>query len=807
MGFTADLLHALRQLGRRPLLMLLAVLPLGLSIAALSALYAIVEASLLGPMPGIDDTRGTLVEIGRGDGLDTVSWPGFKSAQREVQSFDDLYAWSLLPVNLRADSAPGSRRALGMMVSGGYFATLGVRAAHGRLLDASDEDAGPRAPRVVLGHAAFERLLGGDPARVGSSVFINGHAYVVVGVAEPRFRGHIVLLSPDVFLPLTVQPLAQPSNGAGLLQDAGASWMTMGGRLREGVDLATGAAELAAISPRVEGLRRDDGVQETLKLAPLRALPRELATPLVGMSGVLGALVLVVLLVACTNVAGWLLARGEARLAELGVRMALGASRLRILRLLLAEAVLVALLALALALAGVHGLLGLLPRIALPAPFPIVLQVPLTAGVLLFALAATAFTVLAAGLLPALRVSGAVRGFGAGARSTRRTRLRDGMVAGQVALTAFLLVGAGLFANALHKSQRVDIGFDPRGLFNADLDLEPSGYDEARQQDVLAAVLERVRALPGVEQAALARVVPLTLNQMSLGVVVDDDPSRELFSPSANLVSPAYFATLGVSLAGREFTPADRAGAQDVVVINRRLAQHLFGTTDAVDRSFRYGGRENPRTLRVVGVADDGRYASWHENPEPFMWLPLAQWPSAQLNLVVRSALPHAQAARDIAGAVSAVDPDLPLPQVHDMRDSVALSILPQRIATLGAGVAGALGLLLAALGLYGLLAQYVAARTREIGVRLSLGATPTRVARDVAWRGARLVLAGLLLGLAGASGLAVAAQSLLFGVAAGDLLPFAVAALAVLCCAVLACLGPARRAAATTPAAALRAD
>jgi predicted permease len=807
MGMLRDLHQALRNLAHRPLLLLLAVLPLGLSIAALSTLFAVAQSTLVGTMPGIDPGRGTLVEIGREARLDSLSWPDLQGLARESRSLEAVYGWHLLPVNARTEDARGTTRGLGILVSGRYFEALGVRAGHGRLLGAADDVVDDTAPRVVLSHVAFTRLLGGDPRRLGEPLVINGHAYAVVGVTEPAFRGHIAVLEPDFYIPLTLQPLAQPSNGAELLVSPEASWLSVGGRLREGVDPATAAAELAAISARLEGLRRADGRHETLGMAPLRALPAELVGPLAGFTALLAVLVGLVLLVACSNVAGWLLARGESRLPELGVRVALGASRGRILRLLLAESALVAAGAALLAVAGARALLSLLPAIDLPAPFPLRFEVPLDGAVVVFAAATALLTLLVAGLVPALRVAAAARAAGTGVRATRRSRAREGLVVAQVAFTAFLLVGAGLFAHSLVKSQQVAIGFEPRGLLNADLDLEPSGYAEDRQQAVLSAVLARVRELPGVADAALARVVPLTLNQMSYGVVVDDAPPERMLSPSMNIVSPDYFRTLRIPLQGREFNDADRAGADGVVVVNRVLAERLFGGADALGRTFRYGSPDSPRTLRVVGVAGEGRHASWHEAPEPFLWLPLAQWPAAQLNLLVRSDLPQDAVARAITGAVAAVDPELPLPQVHAMTDTIALSILPQRIAALAATALGALGLLLASLGLYGLLAQFVASRTREIGVRLSLGATPRRVAGDVAWRGARLALFGLLLGLCGASALAVAAESILFGVDAGDAWPFVAAALAILACIALACVGPARRAAATLPAEALRQD
>lgn len=801
---STDIAHAARQLLARPLLLALAVLPLAVAIATLAVLTAIVQATLTGPMPGIARDPGTLVELGRGENLDTLSWPDVQALETGTRSFTHVYAWRLLPVNARRPDTVGSTRALGMLVSGDYFGALGVRALHGRLLGAEDIAAGTSAPSAVISAAAFARLYDGDPARLVEPLIINGHAHRVLGVVDPGFTGHVVALAPDYWLPITLQPLVMREGGAELLGSHEARWVAAGGRLAAGIDTETARAELAAVSPRLPGAGPAD---ETLQLAELRAVPAGFAGALGAFLGLLAALGVAVLLVACTNVAGWLLARSHARAPEFGMRMALGASRVRIVMLVLGEAAFVALLATALAVAAVPVLLSLLRTIALPAPFPVSLVVPFDAPGVLMTCALGVAALFAAGIVPALRVPASARMHAAGARATRSSRMRDGLVVGQVALTTLLLIGTGLLGHALHKARSVDVGFQVDGLVNADLDLGPRGYEPERAQQVAADVLAGLRARPGIEAAALARVLPLTMSSMSLGVVVDGAPPERALSPSVNVVSAGWFETLGIPVLGRGFADTDDAGREDVAVINRQLAQRLFGDGEAIGRSFRYGEVDAPRTLRVVGVAGEGRYASWHEDPEPFLYLPLAQWPVSELNVVARTTLPTADAGSALAAAMLAVDPDLPRPQVHAMTDTVALSLLPQRMAGLVSGVLGALGLLLAALGLYALVAQHVSARTREIGVRLSLGASPSRIAREVAGRGARLLGAGAVLGLLLAVGLARVAEGALFGVDAGDGLAF-VAALAVLAAiGMAACLVPARRAAAIEPSVALRQD
>jgi putative ABC transport system permease protein len=803
----SELRSAARQLSRRPLLLLLAVVPLALSIGVLSALFALVNGILLRPAAGIDVAQGQLVEIGRGEQLDTLSYPLFEDLARAATSVEAVFGWKILPVNVRAGGSGASTRALGMLVSGQYFEALGVRATQGRLLTPADDAAGTTAPRVVLSHLAFERMLGGDPARLSQPIMINGQAYAIVGVAEPTFRGHIALLAPDYYLPITLKALAQPSSPRDLLSNRGSSWVQLGARLTAQRSIEDARTELRALAERIEaGAGPGHDVPDVL-VEPLRAVPNTLTAGLATFTGLLAALTAAVLLVACSNVAGWLLARGESRLTELGLRMALGASRLRILGLLLAEAVVVAALAGSLAVFGARALLGLLPAIDIPAPFPVSIAVPFDTPVMVFALLATAVSVLAAGLAPALRISRALRAMTTGARVTRRSRARELLVCAQVALTVLLLSGAGLFAVALQKSQAIEIGFDPRHLANADLDLEPSGYSSERQQALLTTILDRIRATPGVQAAALANLVPLTLSRMSFGAVVDDRSPEDALSPSVNVVSPGYFDAMGIALHGRDFATSDRLDGEGVVVINRRLAERLFGAEDPIGRTFRYGSVEDARTLRVIGVAADGRYASYQESPEAFMYFALAQYPTARLNLMLRSALPAATLEAAIAAAVTATDPELPPPPLHAMRDSVALSLLPQRIAALIAGVLGGLGLLLAGLGLYALMAQFVAARTREIGVRLSLGATPARVATQVARRGGRLIIAGVGIGLVGALALSQLAQSMLLGIDADSVLTVCAAALVVMAVGIAACVGPARRAARIEPVVALRHD
>ena len=802
-----DLRHGLRTLLARPGFALVTILTLGLAIAAHTTLFGIVHALLLSPVRGIA-AADRLVEIGstRGGGLDTISYPDYVDFAA-ARSFDGMFAYSLDPLNVTTSG--DARRALGLLVTGSYFPTLRVQPALGRLLVPSDDSAA--APAVaVASHAAWRKYFNADPGAIGHTLSINGHVFTLVGVAAPEFQGHIAVLAPEFYLPLHARALLREGSGD-LLSERKSLWLMAGGRLRDGVDIAQAQTELSTILQRLETQYGSGEREAGIGVAALRGVPTAVRGPLGAFSGLLFVMVGMVLLVACVNVAGLLIARGEARRPEIALRFALGASRGRVMFQLFAENLLLALAA------GVLGVLlaswwrELLLRIDLPTPFPISPRIPFDGAVLGFALALTGVTALLFGALPTLRASRqapATGGALVAPRSVRAgSRLREALVVAQLALTLVLLIGSGLFVRALQRAAAIDIGFDVNHVVSADFDLEPSGYDAAHRARLQGALLERVRAVAGVQQAALAAVLPLSFNRMVLGCVHGNGLGEDELCPEVNAVSDGFFATLGMPVRGRGFDTHDVGGAAGVAVVNETLAQRLAAGGDALGRSFAYGEDQDARTLTVVGVVADGKYASLGEERRPFLFLPLAQSPSAQASLLIRSSEDSPALARALAAAVHDVDRSLPVAQTHPLADTLALSLLPQRIAGLVGGALGVLGLLLAAIGLYGLIAFHVASRTREIGIRLSLGAAPRRVLHEVLWRGGRLIGIGLVIGEALGIGAAVLVSGLLFGARASDALAFAAAGLVLGLVALPACYVPARQAVCIEPALALRHD
>jgi predicted permease len=778
-----DLRYAVRSLIAKPGFTLVAVLTLALGIGANTTLFGIVNALLLSPVRGIG-TPEQVVELGRtraGQGFDTISYPDFRDyAAGTKDSFDGMFAYSLEALNVSSGGEP--QRALGFLVSEEYFSTLRTRAFRGRLLAAVDDGDGNSQAVAVASYGAWQKYFGGDEGVVGKAVSVNGRSFTLIGVAAPEFHGHVAVLSPDFYLPLHQRSfLRQDSHD--LFGERRSLWLLAGGRLKDGVSVDQAQVELSTIAKRLTTTYPNGDKDAGISIAPLRGVPTSLRGPLIAFSGLLFAMIGAILLVGCVNVAGMLIARGESRRHEIAMRFVLGANRRRIVGQLLAESFLLS------ALAGVSGILlanwwrGLIVLINLPTPYPVSLDVPLGWPVLVFALVLTFVTAMLFGLLPALRVSSRTpRQSGALSSSQivgRGTRLRETLVVAQITLTLVLLIGAGLFMRALQRAAAIDVGFDVQHVLSADFDLTPSGYGNDKRAQLQERLLEQVKAIPGVTHAALAALVPLSFSMMDFGCVRGEGRAEHELCPNTNLVTDGFFATLGTSVRGRAIDATDISGGPDVCVVNETLARRLTPNDDAIGRSFAYGEGKEIRTL--------------------------TQWPLASTSVLVKTDLPVAEFSRQMRVTLKALDGSLPAPQVHPLQDTLAMSLLPQRIAGLVAGVLGGLGLLLAAVGLYGLVAFHVASRTREFGLKLALGATPARVLSEVLRRGVWLASIGLLAGTAIGGALSVLISSLLFGADGGDALAFVGAALLLGAVVLFACYLPALRAARTDPMVALR--
>ena len=804
-----DARYAARALGRTPLFTVTAVLSLAVGIGATTAIIALADALLLRAPAGIGAPE-RLVNVGRtqdGEGFDNFSYPTFADYRDGATTLSGLAAVQLEPLSLSLAGADGAEAVQGSIVSGNFFEVLRARPSLGRFfLDEEDAVPGER-PVVVLSHAFWHERFDADSAVVGRTIVLNGSSFTVVGVAAEGFRGPFAIV-PDLWAPvMSASLLGRPAD---LLTSRESVWLIAVGRLEPDVPLSLAQAELSGIAHRLATSYPGMNVGHGVRVAPASVFPGELRSVVGGFMALLLAVAALVLVIASTNVAGMLLARGAARRREIAVRLALGASRTRLVRQLVTESLLLFVLAGAagvlLARWLVTALMALVPRL----PVQLAVEPRLDGRVLIAALGVSLVCGLLAGLAPALQSTRpalvpTLKADGGG--SGRRLRLRSALLVAQIAFSMLLLVTAGLFARALVHAQRIDAGFDPHDVHIASLDLRLANYDEARGLALAATLLERSASLPGVRASALSAMLPLDGGGLGLGPIdvagVQPPDPRRGWNADWNVVSPDYFDVLRIPIvAGRAFTGADRAGAPDVAIVNETFAKRLWPGQDPVGRAF----RNEERTVTVVGVARDAKYRTLGETPRNFVYVPLAQRYFTRTTLLVRT-MPGAEVAAPIRRLVAGLDQALPILDQRSLEDFTATSLFPQRLALRVAGALGGVALLLAVLGIYGVTAYGVAQRTREIGIRVALGARSGSVLRLVLRQGLLLALTGVAVGTAASLGVTHLLRGLLYGLPATDPVAFAGAAALLGLAALLASWIPARRAASVDPMIALRAE
>jgi predicted permease len=804
-----DLRYALRSLQKTPGFTAAVVLTLSLGIGANTAIFSMVNALLLRDLPHVRRTS-ELVLIGRtvnNEGFDTFSYPDYVDLRDQSQTLQGVAALSVVPVHVSGTGA--TERARGALVSANYFTVLGTSPAHGRFFAPDEGRPGNPVPAVVLSDGLWRRAFGGRADIVGQTIRINNHPFDVIGVAPPGFQGINRGDQLDVFLPLPAQPIATPEYGS-MLRMRDAVWLELFGRLRPGTLLAQVRTELEGFGRQLVAAFPDDKRDWGVAAAPTSGFDPAQEANIANFLRLLQGAVILVLAIACANVANLLLVRSAARGKELAIRASLGAGRGRIFRQLLTESVLLA------ALGGVGGLLlaywGSDVLRALPV-FSFAGGIDLTPDtrVLLFTLAVSVVAGVLFGLVPAIH---AVRSDlaielrqAAQAGRPRGARLRGALVVTQIAVSLVLLVAAGLLVRTLRNAYAVDPGFATDVLV-ARLDVGLQGYDEARGRRFYAQLLRELEALPGVRSASLALNLPFAggfdTRIDAQGALIDAEHRGH--RTDRNSVSPDYFNTMGITiLRGRGFTAQDGPTAPLVAVINEAVAERLWPGQDAVGKRFVriWGGPP----LEVLGVVRDAKYRSLFEERRLTFYQPLAQDYRAALVMHLRPTGDPMALVAPLQRAVATVDPDLPVYRVEPLDRRLAASLGQQRSGATLVGGFGALALVLAAVGLYGAVAYSAAQRTREFGVRIALGAQRPDVLRQVLREGLVLAIIGLSVGLAAAAALTRVLRSQLFGVTPTDPLSFALVALLLLVVAVTASLLPARRATRVDPMVALRSE
>ena len=793
-----DVRYAARRLRKSPGFALVAVGALTLGIGANTAIFSVVNSVLLRPLPYPEPEQ--LVQVW--ETRPRMNMPRTEVAPHEFlawagqsQSFRQLAANDSTEYNLTGRGEP--ERVTGALVTASYFPLLGVSPARGRAFLAEEDEPG-KENVVVLGHELWQSRFNSDPSVVGQSVSLDGVPCTVVGVMP---RGFSLPNGAELARPIAFSAADRAK--------AGSHFLNVYGRLKEGVTLAQAEGEMAAVAGRVEQDFGEANVGHRVVLVPLHEqVVGGARTALLVLLGAVG----LVLLIACANVANLLLARAAGRRREVAVRSALGASRWRIVRQLLAESLLLSALSgaagLLLAVWGVDLLVSLDPTGVQRAG-----EVTLDWRVLGFTLGLSLLTGLLFGLAPALQASKAdfnesLKEGGRSAQGLGRSRLRGALVVSEVALTLVLLVGAGLLVKSFRQLLAVESGLDPHGVLTMDVSLPRAKYAERQQiTSFYERLVEQAASLPGVEAAGAVSVLPLAGNDNSNFVQIEGrpplPPGQALRAGRRN-VSADYFRALGIRVKrGRAFSASDSNGAPPVVVINEAMARSFFAGEDPVGKRIRTGDRSP--WVEVVGVVGDVRHRGLDVDTRPEMFFPHPQAPSRQMTLAVRASGDPLALAGPLRERVRELDRDQPVGNVKTMETWVAESVASRRFSVLLLGVFACVAAGLAALGLYGVVSYSVAQRTHEIGLRVALGARPRDVLRLVIRQGMILTLLGTAVGLLAALALTRVMSGLLFGVGATDAATFVTVPLLLVAVALLACYLPARRATKVDPMVALR--
>src|SRR5580698_4312304 len=810
--FRQDLRGGVRMLRRSPGFTLLAVLCLTLGMGTNAAVFSAMEGVLFRPYPMVAHQERLMALVGTARGESEpngISWPDFLDLRKSSTLADEMFVSKIMGTTLslenRAETLPGS------IVSANYFDAIGVRPMLGRGF-LSGEDVGSNAhPVLVISYDLWHRLFKGDPEIVGKTQRLNGVVHTVVGVAPEGFHGTFVGWAMQFWVPASMEETFEA--GGYKLEDRDARWMETFVRLKDGVTRQQAQQEVTAIATRLAATYPETNRGRGMQLWALWQTPFNHARTLLPTLELMLVVGLFVLLIACANVGNLLLARSFVRRHEMSVRAAIGACRARLLRQMLTEGLILA------GLANGGALL-----VAYLSEHALVLFFPVSAGVAMYlpgeldwrVLCACAvvsvFSTLLLGLFPAVQASkidvaaalktemAGVVGGGHGKAWARST-----LVVVQVSLSFLLLVGAGLVMRSLQRLRAIDPGFSTRNVYVTPIALNGTGYDAARAKTFDDELLRRVRALPGVESAALARLAPLGVKSYSSSVIAADGyvaPADEQETVEYNEVGPEYFGTIGIPLAaGREFSKADDDNAALVTVVNETLAQKYWKGRDPVGTRMQMKGR----WMTVVAVAKDSKYESVREAPRAFFYVPLRQNFAVSTTLHVRSEESAQALSAEVAREVKALDADLAAYELVPMGEVVRRATASQQAAVKMLAMLGGLALLLAAIGLYAVMAYAVSQSARELGLRMALGAGQYDLLRLVMVRGVKLTVIGVAVGAAVAIGLTRLMGDLLYRVSPRDPAAFGVAFVVMMVTAVVACFLPAWRAMRLDPMRTLR--
>ncbi len=805
-----DIRYGLRMLHTSPSFALAAIITLGLGIGVNTAVFSVVNAIVLRPLPVRD-----------GDRLVVIASQQASSRTHRGVSFEDLQDYRRATVGLFEDIAGYSvgflglapigsepQRVLVTWVTGNYFRLLDIRPALGRVIRVDEGTPGRIDPVVVLGYSTWQRRFGGDPSVVRRSVMVNGRPCTIVGVAPPDFSGTFAFSESELYLPLNWQ------SGDGF-DDRRARSLHAIARLRANVTIENAQAVMNVVAERLALQYPDSNANVRIRVLPERvARPEEdqFRTNTLG-AAIMLTMVILVMVVAAVNVTNLLLARTASRDRELAIRSALGAGRSRLVRLMVTESLVLTAIG-----TGAGVLLGtwvgrVLASVRLPGDLPVRFDFRLDGRVLAYAVTVAVVTGILVGLVCAFRLLGAdldrvLRGSRKSLPSVRRHGVGGFLVAAQLACCFVLLSLAALFVRSLFEAERADLGFLPDGVVNFHIDVGQLGYTETRGRALFGEVEQRVRSIPGVQNVSFAFTIPMGYIRVGSPVEAEGQAvdRRTRIAAGMNMVSPEYFETMGIQIVrGRSFVDTDRDQSQSVAVINERLADMLWASQDAVGRRFRSDGQ----WIEVVGMVRTGKYEFLFEDPQPYFYVPIAQEYSGLRVLQVRASLPPDALAPAVERAIRALEPYLLLYDVQTMTQALGsgLGFFPVRVAAIAVAAFGLLAFALATVGLYGVTSNLTSQRTHEIGVRIAVGASQQNIVRLVLGDGSRFVILGVAAGIVMTLACSRVVGRFLFGVSAYDPLTLMSVTPVLSIVALIACAVPACRAARVDPTIALRSE
>ena len=805
-----DLRYALRLLVKNPVFTGVVVLTLALGIGLNTAVFSVIDGLLLRPLPG---TRAPnelvqLYRTHRGDmQFGSNSVPHYLDVrERSGDTFTGVSLWSFEVMNLTAGGR--NETVLGVMASANHFSVLGVSAALGRLFVPAEDTGRGAHPVAVISWSAWKGMFGGDAGIIGRAIVLNGRSYTVVGVAPQEFRGAIPLVIPTAWVPLSQFNDIRPGNTGQYTQRGNNSFNVIA-RLKPGVTIAQANEHMKAL---IGGLRTEhpndyDQSGINLVLQSEAGIHPMFKPAQVALSSVVMAVVGVLLLIACVNVANLFLARARDRAREMAIRLSLGARRSRLVQQLLTESLLVA---------GASGLVGVglaywvirvANKIQLPLDVDFSADLHLSPLVIAFAVGVSLITGLLFGLTPAIQATKpslipALKGEAPAGQS--RSRASKGLVVAQMALSIVLLVSAGLFLRDLRNATTVDKGFVSENLLIANLAPGLQGYSRARSEELYRRLRESLTRLPNVKAVGYTASVPLGLAESDSYVEIPGyTPAKnENMSLQTTQVSPGYFEAMGIPFKeGRGFTDRDDSASVRVMVVNEQMAKKYWAGRSPVGRTVRYGGRDHT----VIGVVPTGKYTRLGEPPTPFYYTAQAQHWSGEMSIVIRTTGDPGAAAPALRSAVVAFDETLPVSSIRTMSKHLGIALMPARLAGAALGVFGVLGLVLASVGMYGVMAYTVSQRRREIGIRMAIGAAGGDVVGMIMRQGLALVIIGAAIGIGGALGASRLLRGILYGSSVVDPVTFVGVPLLLTAVAALASWLPARRASSVDPLEALR--